>query len=345
MAVLPTASVAGARLTIEQSLAPIDPAAVAAKVDPHDEDEGSVIRDAGVVAVAAGEGAVTWAVRTVRGSFGLWVWTDGQARMVATLPEDREEYAGPPELEIGRTPSGFVVAVMGSWNGSYGVRLVRVDDGSTVPFPRRIGGRTLRHAAIDGGRVYVARNVVNRRKQVPRGRASLWRASIDGLTVGRLSRVRSSTRSESWGPIAADRGRVAVLAGRDVRDPEWPSVSGAESWLVGSPRGRWRSAGLALISDYGYIPVRVVGFTRDRRNLVMVQNDDLDPSPADVTRGPLRRGAPRRRVTVETPLLADETVIAYDGSRDRLVVVGPDASGTTVVGLAKPRWGRMPRTS
>lgn len=337
--VAPTSSPA-APTTIDQTIAVVDPA-VAATMAAAEEDWGSVQKGVGVVAVSAGEGAVVWAVRAERGSFQLWAWAGGPARMVATLPEDRGQYDGPPELEVGRTPSGHVVAVMGAWQGTYGVRLVRIDDGTVASFPRKVAGRPVRHAAIDGGRVYVIRNLVNRRKQVPRGRASLWRASIDGLTVGRFSRVRASTRSESWEAVEADRGRVAVLTDHDVHDPEWSSVSGVTSWLLGPPRGHWWRDGGSLISDYGYVPVRVVGFSPDRRSFVMVQNDDLDPSPANVSLVPMRKGAGFRRLTIREPLLADETVIAYDGTRDRLVVVGPDASGATVVGLAKPRWGRV----
>lgn len=330
-----------ARTVIDQPLAAVDPAAVAAKVDPYDEGEGSVIEEAGVVAVEAGEGAVIWAVRTVRGSFALWAWTGDEARLIATLPEDRKQVWG-PYLEVGRTPSGYVVAVASRWDGASGVRLVRVADGSVVEFPGRIAGGKPRQVAIDGGRVYATRNLPNRKKQVTRGRASLWRASIDGLTVGRFSRLRVSKRTESWGSVLADRGRVAVSTDRDVQYSDAPSVFGEESWLVGRPHGHWLRSGYAIVSDYGYEPLDVIGFTRDRGAFVAVENDDLDPSPATVTRVPLRKGVTFRKLPVTQPLLTDETVIAYDGSRDRLVLVGPDATGTTVVGLARPHW-KKPR--
>lgn len=330
-----------ARTVVDQPLAALDPAAVAAKVDPYDEGEGSVRQDAGVVAVAAGEGAVAWAVRVARGSFALWAWTGGEARLVATLPEDRKDVWG-PYLEVGRTPSGYVVAVASRWHGAYGVRLVRVDDGTVVEFPGRVAGGRPRQVAIDNGRAYATRNVMNRKKQVPRGKASLWQAPIDGLTVGAFSRLRASTHTEGWGTVVADRGRIAVSTWRDVHDADAPSVFGEESWLVGRPHGRWLRSGYNIVSDYGYVPLNVIGFTRDRGAFVAVENDDLDPSPATVTRVPLRKGVTFRKLPVTNPLLTDETVIAYDGSRDRLVVVGPDATGTIVVGLAHPHW-KAPR--
>lgn len=323
---------------IDQPLAAVDPEAVAAMAKADATGWGSVEAGVGVVAVAAGEGAVVWAVRTVPGSFALWAWTRGDARLVATLPEERIEGSEAPELEVGRTPSGYVVAVASRWDGAYGVRLVRLDDGSAVPFPKRIGGTKPISAAIDGGRVYVTRSVMNSKKQVPRGKASLWQAPIDGLTVGAFSRLRASTRTEGWGPVVADRGRVAVSTWRDVHHSDAPSVFGEESWLVGRPHGPWLRSGYAIVSDYGYEPLNVIGFTRDRGAFVTVENDDLDPSPATVTRVPLRKGVTRRKLPVTKPLLTDETVLAYDGSRDRLVVVGPDTSGATVVGFALPHW-------
>lgn len=332
------------RTTIDQPLAAVDPIAVAAMAQADDTGWGSVDAGVGVVAVSAGEGAVVWAVRTVPGSFALWAWTGREARLVATLPEERKEGWGPPKLEVGRTRSGYVVAVASRWDGAYGVRLVRLDDGTAVPFPRRLGGVKPRSVAIDGGRVYAPRSVMNRKKQVPRGRASLWHAPIDGLTVGAFSRLRASTRTEGWGSVVADRGRVAVGTGRDVHYRDAPSVHGEKSWLVGRPHGHWLRSGYTIVSDYGYVPLNVIGFTRDRSAFVAVENEDLDPSPAIVTRVPLGKGDSLRKLSVDAPLLADETVIAYDGSRDRLVVVGPDASGATVVGLARPPWKAPRRT-
>lgn len=179
---------------------------------------------------------------------------------------------------------------------------------------------------------------MNRKKQVPRGKASLWQAPIDGLTVGAFSRLRASTRTEGWSSVVADRGRVAVMTWRDVHDADATSVFGETSWLVGRPHGPWLRSGYNIVSDYGYTPLNVIGFTRDRGAFVAVENDDLDPSPATVARVPLRTGVRLRKLPVTKPLLTDETVIAYDGSRDRLVVVGPDATGATVVGFARPHW-------
>lgn len=339
--VLPVGAQA-ARTVIDQPLAPVDPEAVAAMANADATGWGSVAAGVGVVAVTAGEGAVVWAVRTVSGSFALWAWTGGEARVVATLPEQRKEGWGPAVLEVGRTPSGYVVAVASRWDGRHGVRLVRLDDGTVAPFPRRLGGEVPRDVAVDNGRVYVTRSVMNRRKQVPRGKASLWQAPIVGLTVGAFSRLRASTRTEFWGSVVADRGRVAVMTQHDVHYADAPGVSEELSWLVGRPHGRWLRSGYNIVSDYGYEPLKVIGFTRDRGAFVAVENDDLDPSPATVSRVPLRAGVRFGELSVAEPLLTDETVIAYDGSRDRLVVVGPDATGATVVGLARPQW-KAPR--
>lgn len=328
-----------ARTTIDQTIAVVDPG-IAAAMAAAEEHWGSIEAGVGVVAVSAGEGAVVWAVRAERGSFALWAWTGGEARLVATLPEDGKDVWG-PFLEVGRTPSGYVVAVSSRWKGSLGVRLVRLEDGTAVELPSRIAGGKPRRIAIDGGRVYATRNLPNRKKQVTRGRASLWRAPIDGLTVGPFTRLRTSKRTESWDSVVADRGRLAVSTSRDVHDSDAPSVFGEESWLVGRPRGPWLRSGYNIVSDYGYEPLDVIGFTRDRGAFVTVENDDLDPSPATVTRVPLRNGVTFRKLAVTNPLLTDETVIAYEGSRDRLVVVGPDASGATVVGLTKPHWARV----
>ncbi|MFA4929821.1 MAG: hypothetical protein WC558_15000, partial [Patulibacter sp.] len=204
--------------------------------------------------------------------------------------------------------------------------------GRRVTLPSRLRGGTLRGVGIDRGWIYATRGT----GKFPERGASLWRARINGLDVGAYTRIRSATRAETWTRIAADRNRVAVLAGHGVkRDGAFLE----ETWLAGTPRGAVVRVGQTYATDGGYEPRLVAGFTRGGREMIMVRNDTYAPSPAKVQRVPLRGAAKPRTVQVDAPMQSDAAAIAYDGTVDRLMAVGPDAAtGTSVLGTVTAPW-------
>lgn len=287
--------------------------------------------------VAVGDGTTVWVERGAAGEpLALRTRDASGARTVVRLP-----YVAPhagPELEVGRAADGSaVVAIAVRDEDRTTIDLVRLSDGSKVRLPSRLRGGSVRGVGIDRGWIYATRATGAFAKR----KATLWRARITGLRVGRYARIRSAGRTEDWSRVVADRNRVAVLATRGVKRG---GAFAEDSWLVGTPRGHQARVARNYATEGGYEPVLVAGFTEDRDAVITVQNTAYAPAPADVRRIPLGGGEQPRTVRVLAPIVTEAESIGFDGSSDRLVAAGPDrASGVFSLGTVSLPWDPVER--
>jgi hypothetical protein len=334
-AALTGAAIVAATLPVAAGAAPWITAVetpLAAPVDP-----------AKVRTVAVGEGTVAWVESGPAGGGPLALRTlDANGPRTVTQLTDVAPGAK-LELEVGRAGEGGAVVAVTTRTPNQtrletAIDLVRLADGQRKRLSSRLRGGDLRGVGIDRGWIYATRATGSGKKL----EATLWRARISGLEVGDYRRIRSAERTEDWSRIAADGNRVALLTDRGV---DRGGAFAEESWLVGTPRGRQIRTGKNYATDGGYEPMLVAGFSKDRSSVILVRNDTYAPSPSKLLRVPLRGddGHPPA-VQVVAPMQSEAATIAFDGTTDRLVAVGPDATtGISALGTATVPWGSSGR--
>jgi hypothetical protein len=309
------------------------PAAAAGRVRPIQDPLHPTV--ASGVRAATGDGRVAWTVRGDGGSdpavpatTALWTVRDGAPVQVGTLRDGRPV----TDLELGSDADGVPVAYVESSGGRPGGaarRLVRLDTGQVRRIPLRHRGRLVSGMAIDHGRLYSTEDAG--------GGPSLWRAALTGLDPGRPTRIRTSRGPESWGDVAADRGRIAVETTRDVRE-EGQDLS-LVGFAFGTPRGRWARGGSQYIGDGPFDTVTVGGFTQDRSAIVLVtavDATDLTASAVPLSgRGRVRSAHLWNQDFDTAPPVFDPATGRFFGDGPT-TAAAPTAGGPTAVGYTAP---------
>jgi hypothetical protein len=288
-----------------------------------DADAGST------AATATGNGRAAWV--TVGGApsvASVWTLRAGAAVKVADVPM---RSSGLGAVELGTAKDGTPVLFVGTREDGTTptvLRLVRLDTGAvrivaSVRRGLRVGGM-----AIDAGRLYYS--VSTPGKTGPRNTSSLWRATLTGTSIGPATKLRTSRRGERWNAVHADLGRVAVETSGDPHSDS-TAVFLRENVAFGTPRGAWSRSPTTYASEGGYVPIFVLGFTKDRKALVVERGLGSDGTQgAEVLRMPIGGGRGSAVRLGRGPL--DLRASSLDAATGRLLAFGPDAAGVASIG-------------
>lgn len=337
---VPAAAVALVTLAAAGPAAASGPASSVRSVSPF---ERAIAPIAGPALPATNEGIVAWTIDRVddankRLLIDVWVLRSGTPTKVATLP-DTAKYGGPDyvptgtqELEVGtdrsRRPVAIVRTVGGGNVGIDHTRIVSLLTGKARELPRTRGGLVVESTAVDRGVLYWT---IDRRKPTDRSTSSLWRASLDGTTVGRPAKIRTSQRGHNWYTVIADRGRVGINATHDPRKPDGSEFS--DDFSFGTPRGRWSVAdNLPQYAGPSNSSHAMTGFTKGGA-LVTVQSRPDEDAPDFATLNPGGRGTKRYVLLGTGP---DDVVgaLRLQASTGRFLTVGPATGGPPSIGYS-----------
>jgi hypothetical protein len=295
------------------------------------------IPEAPVEVTATGDGHVAWITRpTIAGGdpnadrpAELWTARDGAAVQVARFLDVAPN--GVSALEVGTDADGAPVAIVTSTrrDETTDLRLVRLDTGQVRSVSPTRSGQLIGGVGLDRGRYYYT---LHAKTPGARNTSGLWRATLTGTSIGRATKLRTSRRGEVWNGVVADRNRIAIATGRRVRAS---GETGTDTDLAfGTPRGTWSRTGYVQILSGGYRPVFALGFTRDRKALVTLQEAEASDTLV-VTRAPIGGGR-ASTVRLAYPLGSSLGSASYDATQERVLAVGPDAQGTPSLGYTAP---------
>lgn len=293
-----------------------------------------------------GNGVTAWAAfrtddATKRSVLDLWTLRGGKPVRVTTVPDTIDVVVGENEflrdgafdLEAGTTKAGVPVAVLRLPGTKKEYRrgldrtvLIRLDTGAKRRLPSKVDGLPVYGTAVDAGRLYLT---VGRQKPTSRSTASLWRADVTATRTGKPKKLRTSRRGSVWFSILADRGRVAI----DANEPSEESYYD-NSYIFGTPSGRWNRAATIGVSD-GPIGVHgVAGFTKDGKALISFLSSDDQSQPTPVTRTPIDPRGKETSVGFGTNGEDTNAAGAFDPETGRILTVGTGPDGKDVFGFS-----------
>jgi hypothetical protein len=296
-----------------------------------------VVPAAPVMRTATGDGHVAWITRpTIAGGdpaadrpVEIWTLRGGVAVQVARFLDVAPD--GVSALEVGTDARGAPVAIVTSTgrDDATDLRLVRLDTGAVRSVSPTRSGQTIGGVGLDRGRYYYT---LHAKTPGSRNTSGLWRATLTGTSIGRATKLRTSRRGEVWNRVVADRNRIGIATARRVRAS---GETGTDTdFAFGTPRGAWSRTGRVQILSGGYRPAFALGFTRDRKALVTLQEAENSDTLV-VTRAPIGGGA-TTAVRLAYPLGSPLGSASYDAAQQRVLAVGPDAQGTPSLGYTAP---------